>query len=165
MIRKVIPEDSEEICRIYNHYIMNSVITFETETVSDENMKVRIENISHKYPWIVYEDDGKILGYAYATRWKERQAYDLTAECAIYVDKDAQGKGIGTIMYSELINECKISGLHLLIAGIALPNDASIALHEKLGFVYTGKFSEVGKKLGRWVDVGYWILINEVTSF
>ncbi len=137
---------------------MNSVITFETESVSDEIMKVRIENISQKYPWLVYEDEGKILGYAYATKWKERQAYDLTAECAIYVDKDSQGKGIGSMMYSGLINECKTSGLHLLIAGITLPNDASIALHEKHGFVHIGRFSEVGKKFGRWVDVGYWIL-------
>ena len=158
MIRKVTVADADSICSIYNHYVLNSVITFETEALSVEIMKTRIEDISRKYPWIIYEDHGKLLGYAYATRWKERQAYELTAECAIYVDKDQNGKGYGTMIYSELINQCRVSGLHLLLAGIALPNDASIALHERLGFVHTGTLSEVGKKFGRWVDVGYWVL-------
>lgn len=158
MIRKALVSDAQDICRIYNHYVENSSVTFETEAVSDELMKGRIERVSANYPWLVFEENKEILGYAYATRWKERQAYDFTAECAVYVDKSNLGKGIGYRMYSELISDCRNTGLHLLIAGIALPNESSIILHEKLGFAYVGKFQEVGKKFGRWIDVGYWTL-------
>ncbi|MBK6507323.1 MAG: N-acetyltransferase [Ignavibacteria bacterium] len=158
MIRKALVSDAQGICRIYNHYVENSTVTFETEVVSDELMKDRIERVSANYPWLVIEEDGEILGYAYATRWKERQAYNFTAECAVYVDKCNHAKGIGNGLYSELITECKNAGLHLLIAGIALPNEASLILHEKLGFAYVGKFPEVGKKFGNWIDVGYWTL-------
>jgi phosphinothricin acetyltransferase len=158
MIRKALVSDAQGICRIYNHYVENSSVTFETGVVSDELMKDRIERVSANYPWLVFEEDDEILGYAYATRWKERQAYDLTAECAVYVDKNNHAKGIGCSLYSELIRECGNSGLHLLIAGIALPNEASTILHEKLGFAYIGKFPEVGKKFDKWIDVGYWTM-------
>ena len=158
MIRKALVSDAEGICRIYNHYVENSSVTFETEAVNDELMKDRIERVSVNYPWLVVEEDEKILGYAYATRWKERQAYNFTAECAVYVDENNHKKGIGNSLYSELISVCRNAGLHLLIAGIALPNEASIILHEKLGFAYVGKFPEVGKKFGNWIDVGYWTL-------
>jgi L-amino acid N-acyltransferase YncA len=158
MIRKAILSDAHRVCRIYNHYVENSSVTFETEAVSDEYMKDRIEKVSANYPWLVFEEDEEILGFSYATRWKERQAYSFTAECAVYVDKNNQAKGIGSKLYSELIRECRNVGLHLLIAGIALPNEASIFMHEKLGFSYVGKFTEVGNKFGRWIDVGYWTL-------
>ncbi len=157
-IRKAVRGDAEEICRIYNHYVLNTTVSFETEAVSSEEMQGRIEIVTEKYPWLVCDTGEKLLGYAYATKWKERKAYSSTAECAVYVDKDHHGKGTGSLLYGRLIEQCRTAGLHLLIAGISLPNNASIALHEKLGFSYIGKFSEVGLKFGKYADVGYWTL-------
>jgi phosphinothricin acetyltransferase len=159
MIRKAVPEDADGICKIYNHYVINTAVTFETEPVSVGEMTDRLRKITEVYPWLVYEEEGKITGYAYATRWKDRKAYDHSAECAVYVDKDELGRGIGKMLYTNLVEECRASGLHLLIGGITLPNEASIALHEKAGFTYIGKFTEAGFKFGKWVDVGYWTLI------
>lgn len=158
MIRAAVQSDAPAICRIYNYYVSHTTVSFETRPVSEEAMSRRIKEVQRSYSWIVYEAEGTVVGYAYATRWKERSAYDLTAETAVYVDRDFQGRGIGKKLYSKLIDECRSAGLHLLIGGIALPNEASIALHERMGFEYTGKFSEVGKKAGKWVDVGYWVL-------
>ena len=159
MIRKVKPTDAQEICEIYNYYILNSVITFEESEVDPEEMRKRITEVTKKYPWIVNEEEGKINGYAYAGRWKERSAYRYSVENTVYVHKDHSGKGIGRELLLRLISDLKDTGIHSVIAGIALPNDASIALHEKTGFIKCGILKEVGYKMGRWVDVGYWIKI------
>lgn len=160
MIRIVKETDTLSICDIYNFYIKNSTATFEEDVVRREEIERRIMEVTANYPWVVYEENEKIIGYAYATKWKDRSSYRYSAESTVYVHKDNFGKGIGRKLMIRLIEESSERGLHKLIAGIALPNDASIALHEKLGFVKCGVFKEVGFKFGKWIDVGYWEIVN-----
>lgn len=159
-IRKVIPEDAEKIAEIYNHYIQNTHHTFETEPLSADLMRRRIEKIKADYPYLVAEADGEILGYAYATQFKLRQAYEHSAEVSIYVKNDAKKRGIGSLLYEKLFAKLSDTDIHALIAGISLPNDPSVRFHEKLGFEKVAHFREVGYKLGRWIDVGYWEKFN-----
>lgn len=159
MIRQVRLSDATDICSIYNEYIMNTRITFEETPLSVEEMVSRITSITQNYPWIVYEDTGKVIGYTYATKWKERSAYRYSVETGIYLASNYIGKGVGTKLKVELIRELKSRSIHSIICGIALPNPASIALCEKLGFQKVAHFKEVGFKLNKWVDVGYWELI------
>ena len=159
-IRTVNLEDAAQIAEIYNYYIKNTHQTFETEALSADEMKERISEISADYPYLVAEDEGEIYGYAHATQFKMRQAYEFSAEVSIYVKNNAKQKGIGTRLYEKLFEELKETDIHALIAGISLPNDPSVQFHQKLGFSKVAHFREVGYKLGRWVDVGYWELIN-----
>ena len=163
MIRIVKTNDSEAICKIYNHYIENTVVTFEESPVSPEVMRERIDVVmKESLPYLVFEKEGVVIGYAYGTKWKSRCAYKFTLESTIYLDIKATGKGSGTALYSALIEEIRKKGMHAIIGGIALPNAASTALHEKLGFSKTAHFKEVGYKFNKWVDVGYWeLLLNK----
>jgi phosphinothricin acetyltransferase len=110
----------------------------------------------------VWEEDGAIAGYAYATEWKERSAYRFSVESTVYVAPGLAGRGIGTRLYEALLAELQRRKVHCVIGGISLPNDASVALHERLGFVKIGHFKEVGWKFDRWVDVGYWELVLHI---
>ena len=157
MIRPAVRDDAERIAAIYNHHVENTVITFEVDPVSPGEMASRISRETH--PWLVADEEGSVQGYAYATRWKLRAAYVNTVETAIYVAPDQCGKGLGTYLYAALLDQLRSNGIHSALGGIALPNPASIALHEKLGFKKVGELKEVGWKLGRWIDVGYWQLI------
>ena len=148
--------DAVQLCDIYNYYIKNSVITFEEEEINKDEMVRRINEVTLKYPWIVFEENGIIKGYAYANRWKERSSYRYSAENTVYVHKDHFVKGIGRKLLEELIDRLRQAGIHSILAGIALPNEASIVLHEKCGFIKCGILKEVGYKFGKWVDVGYW---------
>ncbi len=159
MIRPVKLTDADDIRDIYNGYILNSRITFEEQVITSENIIERIQNITKNYPWLVYENDGNVLGYTYAVRWKERSAYRHSVETAIYLHPNVLGQGIGTRLKSALLDELKSFGVHCVISGIALPNPASIALCEKFGFSKVAHFKEVGFKMKLWVDVGYWELI------
>lgn len=159
MIRPALPDDAPQICAIYNRYVEKTVITFEEETVSNADMARRIADTTMAFPWLVAECNGAIAGYAYATTWKSRSAYRFSVESAIYLKPNLTGQGIGHDLYESLIGELRKRRLHCVIGGIALPNAASVALHEKLGFKKIGHFSEVGWKLGTRVDVGYWELI------
>ncbi|OMP32821.1 arsinothricin resistance N-acetyltransferase ArsN1 family B [Mangrovimonas sp. DI 80] len=159
MVRNVEMSDAEEISNIYNYYIKNTVITFEETPITKEEMAERIKTNSAQYPWIVYEENNEILGYAYAMAWKSRSAYRYTVESTVYLRYDQHGKGLGTQLYKSLINQLKKQKFHAVIGGIALPNDLSIALHEKLGFEKIAQFKEVGYKFEKWIDVGYWELI------
>lgn len=158
MIREVCLKDAKQICHIYNYYIKETDITFEEEVLAVSDMERRITDVTSSYPWFVYEEDGRILGYAYATRWKSRAAYKYSVESTIYVDRDTYKKGIGSKLYRKLIEELKEQGIHSIIGGVALPNEKSCALHEKLGFKKVAQFPEVGFKFGKWIDVGYWQL-------
>lgn len=158
MIRDYQEKDCKVIAEIYNFYILNTHHTFETEEISENEMKNRITTICLSYPFIVYEESGEIVAYAYATRWKSRQAYDLTVETSIYLKKEHSGRGIGSKLCTVLIEKLKESKIHSIIAGISLPNQASISLHEKLGFTKSGVLKEVGFKFEKWIDVGYWQL-------
>jgi L-amino acid N-acyltransferase YncA len=159
-IRPVNPNDAAAIAEIYNYYIKNTHHTFETEPLTGEEMRERIAEISEKYPFLVAEEDGEILGYTYATQFRLRQAYAYSAEVSIYVKNEAKQKGIGTRLYMQMFEALAETDVHAIVAGISLPNDASVLFHERLGFTKVAHFREVGYKLGRWIDVGYWEKIN-----
>ena len=161
-IRKVNLEDAARVAEIYNYYITHTHHTFETEPLSAEEMRQRIGEVVESYPFLVAEEDGAVFGYAYATQFKLRQAYEYAAEVSIYVKNDAKQKGIGTQLYAKLFDELSETDVHAIIAGISLPNDPSVRFHERLGFTKVAHFREVGYKLGRWIDVGYWELINRI---
>lgn len=153
MIRKVRKEDTPAITAIYNHYIDHTTITFELEPVSEEEMWTRIQHISEKYPYFVYETEGQIAGYCYVHGWKDKAAYSQSAETTIYLAPSHTGKGIGKELMLHLIEECSRYGLHALIACITEGNEASYALHEKLGFEKVSYFREVGRKFGKWLGI------------
>ena len=159
MIRKAKPEDAHDIALIYNYYIENSTITFETNPVSHEEMACRIADISEKYPYFVYEESGKVVGYCYVSSWKKKAAYSKTVESTVYIDKNFQGKGIGRALMNKLINDLKEKTFHAVIACITTPNPISVKLHEDLGFRKVSEFHEVGYKFGKWLDVGDWELL------
>lgn len=159
MIRQATPTDAAAICEIYNHHVANTIVTFEEEAVSEAAMQERILAVSNNYPWLVYEEDNALAGYAYATEWRTRSAYRYSCESTIYMHPFFIGKGIGGKLYQRLIEEVRKLNAHSLIAGISLPNNASIALHEKLRFKKVAHFTEVGFKLNKWIDVGYWQLL------
>ena len=159
MIRPVKIADAEQICTIYNHYVINTTATFEEEEVAADEMKARIKHLTRRFPWLVYEVANEIKGYAYATDWKTRTAYRYSAETTVYVKSDSIGKGIGSTLYRELISQMKSLSYQTLLGGIALPNNISIMLHEKLNFKKVAHFQQIGFKLNQWVDVGYWQLL------
>ncbi len=156
-IREAIADDAQAIAAIYNPFITGSTVTFEEEPVTDAEMAQRIADVHGAgLPWLVAIQDGVVVGYAYATKWRVRHAYRFSVESTIYMAPGASGKGMGTTLYSALLERLRGAGYHLVIGGIALPNAGSIALHEKLGFEKVARFKEVGFKFGRWLDVGYW---------
>ncbi|MCB1023388.1 MAG: N-acetyltransferase [Acidobacteria bacterium] len=155
-IRKVKTKDALNVAGIYNHYIQNTHHTFETEPLTEGEMLSRIEKVTKAFPFLVAEADGEILGYAYATQFKLRNAYEHSAEVSIYVKNAAKQRGVGSSLYKTLFEELYETHIHAIVAGISLPNDASVKFHEKLGFKKVAHFQEIGYKLGRWIDVGYW---------
>ena len=160
VIRDVSATDANQIADIYNHYVANSVITFEETAVSAAGMATRIAEIQGQgLPWLVAELDGRLAGYSYASRWKTRSAYRHSVETTIYLAPGFEGAGIGKVLYSALFPILREAGIHAVIGGAALPNPASEALHERLGFERVATFRQVGFKHGRWVDVAYWQLI------
>ena len=159
MIRDATTKDAKPILEIYSHYVLNTHSTFELVPPSLRSMEDKINQ--SKYPWFVLEQNEKVVGYAYATQWKPREAYSKTVEVSIYLHTDAHGKGLGTTLYQKLLQTLQSQGYHSILAGISLPNDSSIGLHEKLGFQKVGQLREVGYKFDLWVDVGYWELIFE----
>ena len=160
LVRSVHASDAEAIARIYNYYVQDTIITFEEEPVSAAEMVSRFEAVtSAALPWLVIESNGQVDGFAYASPWKRRSAYRYSVESTIYLDAQRLSHGLGTLLYTALLDDLRQRPLHLVIGGVALPNAASIRLHEKLGFRKVAHFSEVGFKFGRWIDVGYWQLI------
>lgn len=157
MIRAVCKKDLEKISAIYNYYIENSTATFEEEAVAASEIGRRVESV-HKdnLPWLVADKGNQIAGYAYATNWKTRSAYRYSAEIAVYLDHTNQSRGWGTKLYEALFATLKNRSMHAVIAGVTLPNPASVALHEKFGMEKVAHFTQVGYKFGRWLDVGYW---------
>jgi len=157
LIRAANENDAEPISTIYNYYIENTIITFEEEKVAVDEMKQRIFEVSSEYPWLVYEHEGEVVAYAYAGLWKSRCAYRYTLEVTIYGAHNMPQKlGIGTKLYQALFDKLESRMVRNLIAVIALPNPASIGLHEKMGFEKVAHFKEVGYKFDQWIDVGFW---------
>lgn len=157
MIRKATIKDSASIAEIYNHYILNTPVTFEETIVSPDDISERITSVLNAgLPWLVAEIKGEITGYAYAGRWKERSAYRYSVETSVYLSQTATGKGLGTELYQALFSALQTKGIHIAIGGITLPNPESIALHEKFGMKKVAHFEKVGFKFNKWLDVGYW---------
>jgi phosphinothricin acetyltransferase len=149
--------DSGAIARIYNHYVLNTAISFEEQTVTAAEMAERIAEVtSASLPWLVADQAGEVLGYAFASKWKGRCAYRYSVETSVYLDPGFVGQGIGTQLYRALLSVLRGNSIHVVIGGIALPNPASVALHERLGFAKVAHFKEVGYKFNQWLDVGYW---------
>lgn len=160
VIRNLLDRDVPAIVEIYNPYIALTTITFEDEVVSIQEMRRRVHQVRDQgLPWLCVEVDNHLAGYAYAARWRERSAYRFTAESTIYLHKDYTGRGTGKLLYSTLVDMIRNAGMHMVIGVITLPNPASVALHEKLGYKQVAHFSEVGFKFNQWLDVGYWQLV------
>lgn len=133
-IRSARIEDAADLVAIYAPYVEKTAITFETEVPTVEAFASRIEKTLEKFPYLVAVEEGKIVGYAYASTYYARAAYDWTVEFSVYVQKEARGKGIGNLLYTALEEELTVRGFKNFLACIALPNPASIALHEKKGY-------------------------------
>ena len=159
LIRDAVPSDAEAICAIYNRHVAETIVTFEEVAVPAAEMAVRIAEVAKSFPWLVVEEGGVAVGYAYATKHRERSAYRHSVESTIYIREDVTRRGLGTALYRALLARLPAHDVHVVLGGIALPNAASVAVHEKCGFRKVAHFNEVGFKFGHWIDVGYWQLV------
>lgn len=161
-IRLATPEDAAGILAIYAPYIQNTSYTFETEVPSVQEFAERIRSYLVNWPWLVWEEEGKVVGYAYGARYRERVAYQWCTESSIYMHDDFQKAGIGRRLYATLIEILKRQGFRNVYAVINLPNEKSVAFHEKSGFTHFATYEQVGYKLGKWKNVGWWrLVLNE----
>jgi phosphinothricin acetyltransferase len=154
-IRFVTPADAEAIAAIYAPYVTDTPISFETHAPTAEEIRERIARYTLTHAWLVYEQGSRILGYAYATRHHERAAYDWSCEVSVYVEQSMHRRGIGRALYTALLEALRRLGYYNALAGITVPNSASIGLHESMGFRRAGVNRNVGYKDGRWWDVAY----------
>lgn len=152
-IRNAQFEDATNLVAIYAPYVEKTAITFETQVPTVEDFENRIKKTMEKFPYLVAIEEGQIVGYAYASTYYARAAYDWTVELSVYVQKEARGKGVGTLLYTALEEELTARGFKNFLACIALPNPASIALHEKRGYEQVAHFKKVGYKFGTWHDI------------
>lgn len=159
MIRGVKIEDAQAIADIYNYYILHSIATFEEVVIDAKEIEKRILAITPKFSWIVYEEEGEIIGYAYASEWRSRFSYRFAVESTVYLKHKTPKKGIGSLLYKELINQLTNKNFHTILGCISLPNEPSVNFHEKFGFKKVAHFNEAGYKFNKWVDVGFWELI------
>lgn len=156
-IRSVRLDDAEAVAAIYAPIVRDTWISFETEPPGAEEMRERIAGKIGKLPWLVSTDDqDAVTGYVYASMLRDRAAYQWSVEVTAYVREDSRGRGLGSRLYLTLFDELKALGYCQAFAGIALPNDASVALHESVGFKPLGVYRKVGYKLDSWRDVGWW---------
>ncbi len=155
-IRVARPGDAQAIAKIYAPIVRDSIISFESVIPDGEEMATRIETTLARFPWLVAEEDSRLLGYAYAGAHRARDAYRWACDVSVYVDAAARRRGLGRQLYSALFDCLIAQGLGQAYAGIALPNPASVRLHESLGFKPIGIYWGVGFKQGAWHDVGWW---------
>ncbi len=155
IIRTVAEEDAKAIASIYRYYVEETAISFEYEAPSEEEMKARIRSIYRDYPFIVAEENGQILGYAYAHRFSQRAAYRVSVEVTIYLDKDRTEKGIGSALYAELERQLRKMNIHSLYAIVMYPGYGSVEFHEKQGYRIVGKLTDCGEKYGKLWSVVY----------
>ena len=157
MIRPATSSDATELSKIYNHYVLNTVVTFEEQAVLPSDMLQRLtDNLDTDLPWLVAEQNQEAVGFAYASKWKGRCAYRHSVEVTVYLSHLMTAKEIGSALYTKLFHSLREKSIHVVLGGISLPNEASIALHEKFGMTKVAHFEEVGHKFGHWVDVAYW---------
>ncbi|KJD35895.1 phosphinothricin acetyltransferase [Tamlana sedimentorum] len=158
MIRPFKIEDIPQILDIYNYYVLNTTATFDLEVCQLEPFKEKLLGINANFPFFVFETDGEILGYAYASKFRERPAYNGTVETTVYVKQKVHGKQFGTTLYAKLITQLKKEKYHMVLGVLTIPNNASVKLHEKFGFKQVADLKEVGFKFGQWLNVGFWQL-------
>lgn len=151
-------EDADDIADIYAPAVRDSSVSFELVPPSAAEIRERLLKIQRQYPWLVYEKNGRVMGYVYASEHRVRKAYQWSAEVSAYVRPEAQRQGIARELYSTLFTALKCHGYANALAGITLPNDPSVTFHQAMGFQHVGIFPELGCKLGKWHDVGWWIL-------
>ena len=164
-VRFATPDDAADILKIYSEYILTKATTFETEVPTLDQFRHRIEQILIKFPWIVCRINNSLAGYTYASAFKEREAYQWSAECSVYLSHAFMNKGIGKILYKTLFPIIKYQGIRNVFAGIALPNDPSVHMHERLGFKPIAVYENIGYKLGQWHNVGWWKLqLNDYST-
>jgi len=154
-IRKVELPDAEAVRNIYAPFVSDNATSFETELPDIAAMRQRIDDLMDQYPWLVFEADGRVLGYAYASSHRARKAYQWCVEVSVYVHDSARHCGVGRALYLSLFEVLRLQGYVNAYAGITLPNPASIGLHESLGFTPIGVFSRIGFKFGQWHDVSW----------
>lgn len=157
-VRLARTEDAAHILEIYKPYILQTAYTFETEVPSVDDFSKRIEKYLEKYPWLVAEASGQIAGYVYASVHREREAYQWTCECSVYIHNDFKGRGLGNELYTVLFQILELQGFRNVYAGITIPNEASERLHQKLGFEKFAEYENIGFKSGNWHHVGWWRL-------
>lgn len=161
-VRPPLPRDLAPIADLTNHFIRNTTIHFGFDPVTPADVQAQIDHAAAgNFPFLVaeLEDDGAFAGFAKAGVWRERAAYHRTAEVAAYVAEHARRRGIATALYTALLDDLRRKGFHLAVAGITLPNDASVRFHESLGFTHVGTFTQCGRKFDQWHDVGFWQLL------
>ncbi|MBL7732173.1 MAG: N-acetyltransferase [Chitinophagaceae bacterium] len=160
--RSATPADAAGILDIYAPYIRDTSFTFETEVPSEAAFADRISQYLRFCPWLVAEENGMVIGYAYASRYRERVAYQWSVECSVYIHDDHHRRGIARTLYKALFAILTRQGFRNVYAVINLPNPNSVALHEQLGFTYFATYEQVGYKLGQWKNVGWWrLILNE----
>lgn len=157
MVRPATAEDAAAITRIENHAILNSVAHFGLTPIEAEDTLRAFHFAQGKFPWLVAEIDGAVVGFARSGPWKTREAYRFTTEVGVYIDPKWQGKGIGKAFYTQLFEELKKLGFRTILAGITLPNPASVGLHESFGMKHLGTIPRAGFKFEEWHDTGYWV--------
>lgn len=157
-VRLAQPLDAPSILEIYAPIVTSTPTSFELETPTVEEMANRMRGVLARYPWLVVERESQILGYAYGTVHRARPAYQWSVETSVYVDETARGQGVGRLIYQTLLSICRRQGFRQALAGIALPNPGSVALHEAVGFKHFATFPTMGFKFGQWHDVGWWRL-------
>jgi phosphinothricin acetyltransferase len=156
MIRVAHDDDAVVIHDIYAPAVLHGAATFETALPGVDAMRERIRSRLQHYPWLVWEENGRVLAYAYAGRFRDRAAYDWIAETSIYVHADAQRRGIARQLYGTLLEAMRLQGINQAVGAITLPGPASVRMHEAMGFTSAGVWHQCGYKLGQWWDVGVW---------
>lgn len=157
-IRPANEHDFSSIADLVNHYIRHTAIHFGYDAQSPEDLRSQWAESRHRFPWLIAEVRGQFAGYAKASVWRERAAYQWTPECGVYVAQPFHRRGVGRALYTELFATLRRQGFESVIAGITLPNEPSVRMHESLGFIPAGVIRRAGWKLGRWWDVGFWQL-------
>ena len=155
-IRLATPRDGAAVAAIYAPIVETTPISFEEVAPNADDMAGRITATLEHYPYLVADDSGRVIGYAYAGAHRTRPAYRWSVDVSVYVADAARGRGVGKALYGDLLERLKQAGHHAAFAGITLPNAASVALHEAVGFCHLGVYREVGFKFDRWHDVGWW---------
>lgn len=159
IVRSALPDRDGAACAaIYRPHVVSSATSFEERPPDAAEMAERIRETAASHPWLVAELDGAVRGFAYACPHRSRPAYRWAVDVSAYVEEAYRGRGLGRRLYEALIDRLRAQGFHVACAGITLPNDASVALHEGLGFEHVGVYRRIGWKAGGWRDVGWWQL-------